>query len=124
MVKKTRKSSIIKNNKTQKSKNGGSIVTGLAKTVLKTTPMGAAASKAFDIGSKFMGKSNASEDIPIEMPPDNDYPNEEDIRPIIEKQLYANPYFNKYIKSDTDTTIVNTKFRKMIEDKLTCDHTH
>lgn len=79
--------------------------------------------QAAEFASKFLPP------LTIDMPPDNDYPQVEELREIILGELLQHPNFapletSQIAENDIEKLIVNTKFRKIIEDKLICDHTH
>lgn len=95
---------------------------GLA-TAAASNPAMYKAYQAAEFASKYLPPLN------IDMPPDNDYPQVEELREIILDELLQHPNFEPLdpsipFKNTLLNDIPNTKFREIIEGKLICDHTH
>jgi hypothetical protein len=95
-------------------------------TAIKSNPHAYAAYTGYR-AAKFVSKY--APPLTVDMPPDEDYPQVDELRDIILYELLEHPNFAPISKDTPDDgilehTLANSKLCQIIEDHLKCDHTH
>jgi hypothetical protein len=103
--------------------DGNDMLKSAAMTAVAANPAAATALQAAKIIDEY------APPLFIDMPPDNDYPQVEELKKVILDELLKHPNFApKYedtpVGGNLENKLVNSKFCQIIEDYLTCDHTH